>query len=176
MPALFRFQGIVYRAHDPKWAFDPVSGHGAALYGGRFNKPGTPMLYTATSIMGAITEAAQGMVMRLQPLTIVSYQVDHAAVLDLSTPAVCDDAGVAWEHVTCDWAYRQTIGEWPPSWALSEKLRLEGVGAILVPSLAVGARAHDTNLVFWAWGDQPALRVTVIDDHAHLPGDQWSWP
>lgn len=74
MPALFRFQGIVYRAHDPKWAFDPASGHGAALYGGRFNKPGTPMLYTATSIMGAITEAAQGMVMRLQPLTIVSVR------------------------------------------------------------------------------------------------------
>ena len=82
MPALFRFQGLVYRAHDPKWAFDPASGQGAALYGGRFNKPGTPMLYTATSIMGAITEAAQGMVMRLQPLTIVSYQVNHAAVLD----------------------------------------------------------------------------------------------
>ena len=82
---------------------------------------------------------------------------------------------MAWDHVTCDWAYWQAIGELPPSWALSEKLRREGV-AILVPSLAIGTRSHDTNLVFWQWGGQPALQVAVIDDYAHLPSDQRSWP
>ncbi|WP_368373267.1 RES domain-containing protein [Roseovarius sp. THAF27] len=30
---------LVYRAHDPKWAFDPASGAGAAIYGGRYNPP-----------------------------------------------------------------------------------------------------------------------------------------
>lgn len=32
-----RFRGIVYRAHDPRWSWPPVSGEGSRLYGGRFN-------------------------------------------------------------------------------------------------------------------------------------------
>ncbi|MDA3922326.1 MAG: RES domain-containing protein [Salinisphaera sp.] len=176
MLPLYRHQGLAYRAHDPKWAFDPASGEGAALYGGRFNKPGTPALYTATSIMGAITEAAQGMVMRLRPLTIMSYEVDHESVLDLSTQAACDAADVDWTQVTCDWAYLNAVGEMPPSWTLSETLQRHGVGAIRVKSFAVGARDDDTNLVFWVWGDQPPSQVTVIDDRAQLPRDQRSWP
>jgi RES domain-containing protein len=28
-----RFRGVVYRAHDPRWSWPPVSGDGARLYG-----------------------------------------------------------------------------------------------------------------------------------------------
>ncbi|MEJ0016938.1 MAG: RES domain-containing protein [Acetobacteraceae bacterium] len=37
----------VYRAHHPRWSFEPQSGAGAARSGGRFNPVGTPALYTA---------------------------------------------------------------------------------------------------------------------------------
>lgn len=175
MLPLFRYQGLVYRAHDPQWAFDPASGQGAALHGGRFNKPGTPALYTATSIMGAVTEAAQGMMMRLPPLTIVSYQVDHDAVLDLATPKACEDVGIPWADVACDWAYQGAIGNMTPSWAVAERVRIRGARAILVQSFAVGARSGDTNLVFWDWADQPPKQVLVIDQDARLPRNQTSW-
>lgn len=175
MLLLYRHRGLVYRAHDPQWAFDPISGQGAALHGGRFNRPGIPALYTATSIMGAITEAAQGMILRLQPLTIVSYQVDYSAMLDLSTPAACEAAGVDWDQIACDWAYLAALGEKVPSWELVGKLRNQGAGAIRVPSFAVGAQHNDTNLIFWAWSNQTPTQVLVTDDNAILPRDRRSW-
>lgn len=174
MLALYRHEGIVYRAHDPKWAFAPDSGAGAAFYGGRFNPPGTPTLYATASVMGAITEAAQGMALRIQPLTIVAYQVDHAAVADLSTPAACDAADVAWADVACDWAYLAATKQPVPSWTLAQTLHRRGAGAIRVPSFATGAKQGDTNLVFWRWGRKPPMRVTVIDNKDKLPRDQHS--
>jgi hypothetical protein len=36
-----------YRMHLPKWAAMPVSGAGAAVHGGRANRPGTHALYLA---------------------------------------------------------------------------------------------------------------------------------
>ncbi len=36
-----RFQGLAYRAHDPRWSFKPLSGEGAAVHGGRFNPKGS---------------------------------------------------------------------------------------------------------------------------------------
>ena len=42
-----RFDGLVYRAHHPAWAFDPESGEGAKLHGGRFNRIGTACFYAA---------------------------------------------------------------------------------------------------------------------------------
>lgn len=37
----------LFRAHNPRWSVQPLSGAGAARAGGRFNRPGTPALYTS---------------------------------------------------------------------------------------------------------------------------------
>ncbi|MGV3552391.1 RES family NAD+ phosphorylase [Rhizobium sp.] len=66
------FSGFAYRAHDPKWAFDPLSGEGAAIHGGRFNPRGVEALYLATSLEGAVLEASHGFAYRFEPLTIMS--------------------------------------------------------------------------------------------------------
>jgi RES domain-containing protein len=55
-----RLQTIVYRAHDPKWAWAADSGAGAAMVGGRFNPVGIPALYTSRSFQTAWLEAQQG--------------------------------------------------------------------------------------------------------------------
>ena len=53
---LTRYRGLAYRAHDPRWAFAPTSGAGAAIHGGRFNPKGTAALYLALTIEGMPVE------------------------------------------------------------------------------------------------------------------------
>src|SRR5208283_3004562 len=64
-----RLQGLVYRAHNPRWAFSPTSGEGAARHGGRFNPVGVPALYMSRRMETAWLEAQQGFAFKAQPLT-----------------------------------------------------------------------------------------------------------
>ncbi len=75
-----RYQGKLYRALNPIYAREPLSGRGAELYGGRFNPKGMPALYTSLTIMTALKEANQ--VGNLQPTTLVSYDADIKHVFD----------------------------------------------------------------------------------------------
>ena len=75
-----RFTGFLYRALNPVYARDPLSGRGAQLYGGRFNPKGTPALYASLSPMTALREANQ--VGTLQPTTLVAYDADIRPVFD----------------------------------------------------------------------------------------------
>jgi len=75
-----RYAGLLYRALNPRWHREPLSGEGARLYGGRFNPKGTPALYTALSIATAIRETNQ--VGTLQPTTVVAYEADLDPVFD----------------------------------------------------------------------------------------------
>ncbi|WP_423821147.1 RES domain-containing protein [Salinisphaera sp. SPP-AMP-43] len=165
---LERFIGHVYRAHNPRWAFAPDSGAGAAKHGGRFNPPGTAALYTSSTYTLAIAEAQQGFPYKFQPLTLVSYDIDHAGVLDLSTPAAREAAGIPLAELDCAWELLAFDKQTPPSWALAARLIEQGVGAIAVPSFCDGAHELGINYVFWHWnqGDNPQVRV--IDDDNRL--------
>ena len=70
-----RFRGIVYRAHDPRWSWPPVSGEGARLHGGRFNRVGVPTFYASLSPVTAIREASP-LGQPLQPILLCAYEVD----------------------------------------------------------------------------------------------------
>lgn len=146
-----RLATTVYRTHNPRWSFAPHSGAGAAKHGGRFHRPGVPALYTSSSYELAITEAQQGLPFKLQPLTIVSYSVNHDSVLDLSSPSACAAADVDHEDIGCAWEFIADDGGTPPSWTLTDRLVDGGVGAIVVPSFAYGANEQDCNIVFWDW-------------------------
>jgi RES domain-containing protein len=65
-----RFQGAAYRAHDPRWSFKPLSGDGAALYGGRYNRKGVPALYLALDAITAVREITQGLARKLDPCVL----------------------------------------------------------------------------------------------------------
>ena len=80
MTPIDRFTGFLYRALNPVYARDPLSGRGAQLYGGRFNPKGTPALYASLSPMTALREANQ--VGTLQPTTLVAYDADIRPVFD----------------------------------------------------------------------------------------------
>lgn len=62
-----RYEGALFRALNPIYAREPMCGRGAGMYGGHFNKKGTPALYTCMTVMTALRDASQAG--SLQPTT-----------------------------------------------------------------------------------------------------------
>ncbi len=170
-----RFVGRAWRAHDPAWSFAPLSGAGAAITGGRFNRPGEPTLYMALAPMTAVREAAQGLGERLRPLTLCEYDVDCEDIVDLRDEEACRNAGVSPSDLACAWLADRLAGRTAPSWRVAERLRAGGAAGLIAPSFAPGAATADDNLVLWRWGAEPPWKVRVFDPTGRLPRDQLSW-
>ncbi|MEI9425444.1 RES family NAD+ phosphorylase [Mesorhizobium sp. Cs1299R1N1] len=170
-----RFEGTCYRAHDPRWAFKPISGDGAAIRGARFNPKGIPTLYLALSIVTAVKEANQGFAHRIDPCVLCSYDVDCEDIVDLRNAEGQEAAGIRLDDMACAWMDFLADGKRPPSWTIHERLIKLGAAGILVPSFAPGADAADQNLVLWSWGEDPPRQVKVIDPSGRLPRNQLSW-
>ena len=161
-----RFQGIVYRAHDPRWSWPPTSGEGARLHGGRFNRIGVPALYTSLSPVTALREVSP-LRHRMQPLMLCSYEIDAGPVFDAldsrNLRAVTD------AQLRCpDWELIMNRGAVPASQALADRLIAAGYVGIRVRSFAIGSNADDLNLVLWRWSDNLPSRVALIDDEHRL--------
>ena len=170
-----RFAGRGFRGHDPLWSFAPLSGEGAAITGGRFNRIGEPTLYLSLSIVTAVAECTQGFGRRLQPLTICEYDIDCDPVADLREEAGRDALGIPLADLACPWLSLALAGREPPSRLIIDRLRDHGFVGTLVPSFVPGASTSDHNLMLWRWGaDLPNL-VTVHDPGGRLPVDQSSW-
>ena len=170
-----RFRGVAYRAHDPRWSFEPLSGEGARMHGGRFNAPGTPALYLSLSHATALAEANQGFSAKIQPSLIVAYDVDCNKVLDLTKPTILRRYGIDDADLSCDWFNYKLRGRDAPSWRLAERLVSEGHNGIIVRSFLSDASDNDINLVLWKWSPNRPAKVTVHDPDKRLPKDQSSW-
>lgn len=170
-----RWQGVAYRAHDPRWAWTPLSGEGAAAKGGRFNSIGVPALYLALTVEGMFLEMGHGFAHRFEPLTICSYNLDVDDLVDLRAETDRAAAGVEWADMGCAWAYELAAGRRPKSWDIADKLIAAGASGILAPSFAVGARADMANIVLWDWGPYPPHKIEVHDPSGRLPKNQLSW-
>lgn len=167
-----RFTGPCYRAHDPRWAFRPLSGEGAAIRGARFNPRGVPALYLALDVVTAVGEANQGFARKIEPCLICTYDVDCFDIVDLRHPAAY---GVDPGEMACAWFLLLAGGEEPPSWRIARRLIAAGAAGALVPSYAPGATAASHNLVLWRWGEHLPHRVSVFDPSGRIPRDQLSW-
>lgn len=168
-----RLQAVFYRGHDPRWAFTPLSGEGA-VGGSRFNPRGVPALYLAATVDGVIVEMTQGFARRMEPLTMVSYDVDVADILDLRIDTGRRAVDVELADMSCAWRDDLANGREPASWRIANRLRQTAAG-ILVPSFANGARADMYNLVLWTWGPRLPHRVMAYDPSGRLPKNQLSW-
>ena len=162
-----RYEGKLYRALNPIFAREPLSGRGAALYGGRFNPKGTPALYLSLSMVTALREANQ--VGNLQPTTLVSYDAEIDTLFDCR-----DTAALAVEGMTADALAAPTwrdemkaIGE-AKTQGFARRLMSTGHNGLIVRSFAPGSSADDLNLVLWQWGDSSPARLVLIDDENRL--------
>jgi RES domain-containing protein len=170
-----RFVGTCYRSHNPRWAHKPLSGDGAATWGGRFNPRGTPALYLSLSIDTAIRETNQGFLNKMDPSTICSYEIDCDDIVDLRADAKRAANGVALDELNCAWADDIHHGRIPASWTLARRLIAAGAAGILVPSFATHAFSGDENLILWEWGPDLPYKVAVHDPSGRLPKNQLSW-
>ncbi len=164
---MFRYDGKLYRALNPVYAREPLSGEGAKLYGGRFNPKGIPALYTSLSVLTALREANQ--VGNLQPTTLVSYDAEIDGIFDSREEAALAALGMD-AAALADPTWRdqvKTSGE-ARTQAFARELIGAGYNALLVRSFAAGATGEDLNLVLWKWGDRGASRLTLIDDENRL--------
>ena len=79
---------ILWRAYVPRWSYQPLSGEGAARFGGRWNPVGVPTIYAARELSTAWAEYNQGFVQH--PALIAQLELVGAHLADLTDPAVLE--------------------------------------------------------------------------------------
>lgn len=162
-----RYEGALFRALNPIFAREPMSGRGAELYDGRFNKKGTPALYTCLTVMTALREANQAG--SLQPTTLISYDADIGRVFDTRDEAALMDEGMAPSSLADPtWRNQMKASGEARTQTFARHLAAAGYHGLLVRSFAPGANADDLNLVLWQWGAAAPARLTLIDDEKRL--------
>ena len=162
-----RYEGKLYRALNPIYAREPLSGRGAELYGGRFNRKGMPALYKYLSVLTALREANQ--VGSLQPTTLVSYEAQFEHIFDSRDEAALKAEGIDAEAMAAaSWRDEMKASGEARTQTFSRKLVSDGYHGLLVRSFAPAARSDDLNLVLWRWSDTAPCRLTLIDDEGRL--------
>ncbi|KGK78175.1 hypothetical protein PM03_15910 [Thalassobacter stenotrophicus] len=161
-----RYSGPLYRALNPVYAREPLSGRGAELYGGCFNAKGTSALYTSLDPATALREANQ--VGSLQPTILVSYKADLGPIFDTRNLGGLDRYG-ATAAMLADPAWRMKMleGQSVPTQELARALIADRFAGLLIKSFAKGASSSDFNIVLWAWTDNKGS-LEVVDDEERL--------
>lgn len=160
------YQGKLYRALNPIYAKQPLSGAGAARFGGRFNAKGVPALYASLSPLTALREANQ--VGALQPTTLVCFEADVESIFDARDLAALAREGMKPETLAAStWRDEMKAGE-ARSQIFARRLSGAGYSGLLVRSFAPGATGDDLNLVLWTWGAGGPARLVLIDDEGRL--------
>lgn len=163
----------------PRWAHDPLSGAGAALRGGRYNRAGVEALYLAYDIDTAVNEYEQDIGIR--PGTFCYYDVDLDPVVDFSVDVTVNEFGFSPADRFCLWKDLVSRGTVPPTWLLADAAMAAGFVAAIVPSAATAnrppaRRTPGMNLVIWRWNTGAAgMAVRALDPTNELPIDQSSW-
>ncbi len=161
------YKGKLYRALNPVYARQPLSGRGAELYGGRFNPRGTPALYLSPSLEAAIHEANQAG--SLQPTTIIAYDADIEHIFDSRDADAFTDRSITASDLA-DPAWRDLMKRngIAPTQQFACDLIAEGFNGLLVRSFAPGTGKDDLNIVLWTWGESSPARLAAIDDEGRL--------
>lgn len=159
------FDGHLYRALDPDFWHQPLSGEGAARHPQRFNVQGMPTLYTAQDPQTVLCEKVQQGV--IQPLLLIAIRARLTGLLDARDPAALARFGVTAAEIGAE-EWRAEVDREGRSASQRFAVAVEGAGhaGMLVPSYATGAGPGDVNVVLWHWDG-----LKVVDDKGCLKLD-----
>jgi RES domain-containing protein len=162
---------ILYRAHAPQWASQPLSGAGAATAGGRLNRPGVHALYLSLTTDGAIAEYTQDEPL-MPPCTVAAYRAHLSSVVDFRAGYSPADWEPIWQDLTCNWRGMLMLDRIePPSWNLADLALAANHCGILYPA----QRSAGVNLVVYTDAVRPPDYLEVHDPGERLPKNRSSW-
>lgn len=141
-----------------RWQGEPLSGEGAARFGGRWNRPGQPALYLSADHGTAVEEYHQSLV---RPGTLCGFDVTSDAMIDVRDHADTATCLCAWRSI---W---QMERQDPPTWPFVDRWIEQGAHGALFPS---AQRRGGVNLVLWRWNvaDGQGARVEPVDPDGEL--------
>lgn len=160
----------LWRAYVPRWAHQPLSGEGAARFGGRWNPVGMPTIYAARELSTAWAEYNQGFVQH--PALIARLELSGALLADLTDPSVLDRLEIAADIHQCEW--RDALDRFvvPETHAQRDRLLGEGFDGVVYPSfMSPGGSC----VALWRWNAHGAPRLDVVDPDGRLPRTPASW-
>jgi RES domain-containing protein len=160
----------LWRAFVPRWAHLPLSGEGAARFGGRWNPVGAPTIYAAFELSTAWAEYNQSFVQH--PALIAQLELTGARLADLTEDDDLALFGASSDIHRCEWRDMVDRGLVPPTYELRERLVADGWHGVIYPSwMSPGG----TCAALWRWNGEGAPRLEAIDPDHRLPKTPASW-
>ena len=160
----------LWRAFVPRWAYLPLSGEGAARFGGRWNPVGEPTIYAARELSTAWAEYNQGFVQH--PALIARLELTGADLADLTDPVTLAAFGVGPEIHKCEWRALLDEGRMPETHLLRAKLIEAGKDGVVYPSFM---SPGGTCVALWRWNEEGAPELSIVDPEHRLPRTPASW-
>jgi len=154
----------LWRAYVPRWAHDPLSGAGAAQFGGRWNAVGQPCLYAALELSTAWAEYNQGFVQH--PATIAQLTLAGVRLADLTKPDVLAELNVSNTVHTTEWRDDLDAGRVPATHRVANRIRRKRFDGLIYPSFM---SPGGTCVALWRWNDGDAPKLSVVDPEGRLP-------
>ena len=161
---------LLWRAYVPRWAYLPLSGEGAARFGGRWNPVGAPTIYAAREMSTAWAEYNQGFAQH--PALIVRLELRDAKLADLTDETMLSQFDLTSDIHQCEWRAALDKHEIPAAHQVRGRLLDGGFHGVAYPSFM---SPGGTCVALWCWNERGAPRLNIIDPDGRLPKTPASW-
>lgn len=180
-PLSVEFDSAIFRSIGTRYASDGelLSGRGAAIYGGRWNRPGILAVYASLDVITATYEAYQNFMAtgfspaNIRPRVMAGAEARLSVVCNLASSAVRRKLGFSLKDLLEeDWQAIQASGEESWTQAIGRGCREVGFEGLIVPS---AARPKGKNLVLFPDRLYAGSRLSPIAAE-DLPPHPADWP